>query len=154
CHTPSDLPARYCGQCGADLRRTSPLAQAAAREGVDASEIDKIEESWSRGRDPRGEDGTPVPIDRRITASNNAWMGRIVDGRYKVTDLIGRGGMGVVYKVEHQRMGKIAAMKVLHADLADDPEVIRRFESEAAAVSRLNHPNTVQVFDFGQAQGQ
>ena len=68
-------------------------------------------------------------------------------------ELIGRGGMGVVYKVEHLRMGKIAAMKVLHADLADDPEVGQRFEREAAAVSRLDHPNTVHVFDFGTTQG-
>ena len=92
-------------------------------------------------------------IDRRVTASNQAWLGKIVDGRYRVIELIGRGGMGVVYKVEHLRMGKIAAMKVLHRDLADDPEVGQRFEREAAAVSRLDHPNTVQVFDFGTTQG-
>ena len=61
--------------------------------------------------------------------------------------------MGVVYKIKHQRMGKIAAMKVLHADLAQDPEVVGRFEREAEAVSRLAHPNTVQVFDFGTEGG-
>jgi serine/threonine-protein kinase len=61
--------------------------------------------------------------------------------------------MGVVYRVEHLRMGKIAAMKVLHRDLAHDPEVVQRFEREAAAVSKLHHPHTVQVFDFGTAQG-
>jgi serine/threonine-protein kinase len=70
-----------------------------------------------------------------------------------VLEVIGRGGMGVVYRVEHLRMGKIAAMKVLHRDLAQDPEVVQRFEREAAAVSRLHHPHTVQVFDFGNAQG-
>jgi serine/threonine-protein kinase len=61
--------------------------------------------------------------------------------------------MGVVYRVEHLRMGKVAAMKVLHRDLADDPDVIERFEREAAAVSKLHHPHTVQVFDFGTANG-
>jgi serine/threonine-protein kinase len=74
-------------------------------------------------------------------------------GHYRLTGRLGSGGMGVVYKVEHLRMGKIAAMKVLHADLADDPEVGQRFEREAAAVSRLDHPNTVHVFDFGTTQG-
>jgi serine/threonine-protein kinase len=152
CHTPSEQPARYCGRCGADLRRTSPLEQAAAREGVDAAEVERVESSWKLPR--QAGDSTPPPQDRRITASNQAWMGRVVDGRYRVTELIGRGGMGMVYKVEHLRMGKVAAMKVLHADLAADPDVIRRFEREAAAVSRLNHPHTVQVFDFGQAQEQ
>ena len=101
-----------------------------------------------------GEGGADAPsADRRLSDSNQAWLGRIVDGRYRVIEVIGRGGMGVVYRVEHLRMGKIAAMKVLHRDLASDPEVVQRFEREAAAVSKLHHPHTVQVFDFGTAQG-
>ncbi|MGE0872893.1 MAG: serine/threonine protein kinase [Kofleriaceae bacterium] len=92
-------------------------------------------------------------VDRRVSDSNRAWLGKIVDGRYRVLEVIGRGGMGVVYRVEHLRMGKIAAMKVLHRDLAQDADTVRRFESEAAAVSKLFHPHTVQVFDFGNAQG-
>ncbi len=91
--------------------------------------------------------------DRRLNDSNQLWLGKIVDGRYRVLEVVGRGGMGVVYRVEHLRMGKVAAMKVLHRDLADDPEVIVRFEREAAAVSKLHHPHTVQVFDFGTANG-
>ncbi len=91
--------------------------------------------------------------DRRLSDSNRTWLGKVVDGRYRVLEVIGRGGMGVVYRVEHLRMGKIAAMKVLHRDLAQDPEIVQRFEREAAAVSRLHHPHTVQVFDFGNAQG-
>src|SRR5690348_2942121 len=90
--------------------------------------------------------------DRRVSDSNQAWLGKIVDGRYRVLEVIGRGGMGVVYRVEHLRMGKIAAMKVLHRDLAQDPDVIGRFEREAAVISKLHHPHTVQVFDFGTAQ--
>jgi eukaryotic-like serine/threonine-protein kinase len=89
--------------------------------------------------------------DRRLTDSNQAWLGKVVDGRYRVLEVIGRGGMGVVYRVEHLRMGKVAAMKVLHRDLASDPDVIGRFEREAAAISKLHHPHTVQVFDFGTA---
>src|SRR4030095_11279532 len=72
---------------------------------------------------------------------------------YRVISRIGQGGMGVVYKVEHQRMGKIAAMKVLHQDLAADKEVVKRFHREAEAVSKLTHPNTVQTFDFGKFDG-
>lgn len=98
-------------------------------------------------------DGTDAVVDRRLNDSNQAWLGKVVDGRYKVMEVIGRGGMGVVYRVEHLRMGKVAAMKVLHRDLASDPDVVQRFEREAAAVSRLHHPHTVQVFDFGTAQG-
>ena len=58
--------------------------------------------------------------------------------------------MGTVYKVEHTQMGKIAAIKLLHANLANDKDLIKRFHREATAISRLNHPNIVQVFDFGR----
>ncbi|MFH2010253.1 MAG: protein kinase [bacterium] len=68
-------------------------------------------------------------------------------------DLIGRGGMGEVYKVEHVRMGKIAAMKLLHEELARETEIVARFRREAQAVSKLSHPHTVQVFDFGEQDG-
>jgi tRNA A-37 threonylcarbamoyl transferase component Bud32 len=80
-------------------------------------------------------------------------LGRVLDGRYRVLSKIGQGGMGVVYKVEHLAMGKLAAMKVLHASLTQDREVAQRFRREAEAVSRLSSPNTVQVFDFGESGG-
>src|SRR5690349_9405840 len=68
------------------------------------------------------------------------WLGRVVDGRYKVLERIGRGGMGVVYRVEHLAMGKVAAMKVMHGELASSREALKRFRREAEAVSRLSHP--------------
>jgi serine/threonine-protein kinase len=80
-------------------------------------------------------------------------MGRVIDGRYRVQARLGTGGMGVVYKVEHLHLGKTAAMKVLTPDTAAKPEMLRRFRLEAQAVSKLNHPNIVQTFDFGQADG-
>ncbi len=106
-----------------------------------------------RASESAAESAAETGSDRRLSDSNRTWLGKVVDGRYRVLEVIGRGGMGVVYRVEHLRMGKIAAMKVLHRDLAQDPEIVQRFEREAAAVSRLHHPHTVQVFDFGNAQG-
>lgn len=58
-----------------------------------------------------------------------------------------------MYQVEHVQLGKLAAMKVLHAEAARNRDSVRRFQLEAQAVSRLNHPNIVQTFDFGQWQG-
>ena len=80
-------------------------------------------------------------------------IGRVIADRYRIVSLIGRGGMGVVYKVEHMRMGKLMAIKLLHGELARNKDMVKRFRTEAEAVSKLNHPNTVQIFDFGRSEG-
>lgn len=80
-------------------------------------------------------------------------VGRLIGNRYRIEAVIGRGGMGVVYRVEHVRIGKSMAMKVLHGELARDRDVMRRFRREAETISKLDHPNTVQIFDFGTAEG-
>jgi serine/threonine protein kinase len=83
----------------------------------------------------------------------DAWIGKVIDGRYRVQARVGTGGMGAVYRVEHVRMGKVAAMKVLHRELAKEDQIIKRFRREVEVVSRLNHPNIVQTFDFGSWEG-
>src|SRR6516162_5210241 len=141
CRTAYSADQNYCGACGADMHRASRVEQVEQEE----TESHRA----ASARDHSSSDTGRRRLDRRSSDGHDAWLGRVVDNRYRVVEVIGRGGMGVVYKVEHQRMGKIAAMKVLHRDLADDREVLRRFHREAEAVSRLHHPNTVQVFDFG-----
>jgi serine/threonine protein kinase len=89
--------------------------------------------------------------DQSSAAATDPWLGRVIDQRYRIVEQLGRGATGVVYRIEHVRMGKIAAMKLLHSSLSTDPALTRRFHNEAEAISRLNHPNIVQVFDFGQA---
>jgi serine/threonine protein kinase len=74
-------------------------------------------------------------------------------GQYEVLDLLGRGGMGVVYKGRHLRLERAVAIKVLSGDLARDPDFCKRFEREARAVASLRHPNIVQIFDFGDMNG-
>jgi eukaryotic-like serine/threonine-protein kinase len=95
----------------------------------------------------------PAPAIPSEPVADDPFIGRLIDGRYQVVGRLGSGGMGIVYKVQHLRMGKIAAMKVMHRDLASDKDVVKRFRREAEAVSRLTHPNTVQTFDFGTADG-
>ncbi|HET9960328.1 MAG TPA: serine/threonine-protein kinase [Polyangiaceae bacterium] len=80
-------------------------------------------------------------------------IGRVIADRYRITEEIGRGGMGVVYRVEHARIGKLMALKLLSGELTRDPLQIARFKREAQMASQLSHPNTVQVFDFGISDG-
>ena len=74
-------------------------------------------------------------------------------GAYKVLDRIGEGGMAVVYRAYQESLGRYAAIKVLRSELAHDSEFVTRFRREAQAVAQLNHPNILQVYDAGVANG-
>jgi serine/threonine-protein kinase len=76
-------------------------------------------------------------------------------GEYRVTGLIGEGGMGTVYSGEHPLIGKQVAIKVLKPALSEDPDAMSRFLAEAKAVNTIRHPNIVDIFAFGSlAEGE
>jgi len=77
-------------------------------------------------------------------------VGTVLADRYEVQALIGRGGMGTVYRAEHVHMKKLVALKVLHQHMSQSPELVARFEREAVAAGRLQHPGTVTATDFGR----
>jgi serine/threonine protein kinase len=78
-------------------------------------------------------------------------IGRVISERFKVLSLIARGGMGRVYRAEQVPLGRVCALKVLHPNYAGehDPEFHKRFFLEASTSSKLRHPNTVTIFDYG-----
>ena len=75
---------------------------------------------------------------------------RVIAGRYKVGNLIGRGGMADVYEGIDTRLGRTVAIKLLKADLANDPNFEARFRQEAQASARMAHPTIVRVYDAGE----
>jgi len=74
-------------------------------------------------------------------------------GRYRIIQLIGRGGMGVVYRAEHLDLGTLRALKMLAPELAHHPGARSRFLKEAKAAARIEHPHVVKVFDCGEHEG-
>jgi GAF domain-containing protein len=74
---------------------------------------------------------------------------RVVEGKYRLDRLLGRGGMGAVYEAQDLRLARRVAIKVLAASLFREDVALRRFEREARASARLSHPNVVTVFDYG-----
>ncbi|HKE18950.1 MAG TPA: protein kinase [Kofleriaceae bacterium] len=79
-------------------------------------------------------------------------IGQIIDGRYRLTSLVGRGGMGAVFLAEHVTIRRPVAVKLLVPSLAAIPELSRRFQREAFAIGRIDHPNCVSVMDFGRLE--
>lgn len=85
-----------------------------------------------------------------MTSVGDPLVGRLLDGRYQITQRLARGGMATVYQAVDTRLTRTVAVKVMHVGLGDDVEFARKFDREARAAARLSHPNVVSVFDQGQ----
>ncbi|MBI5092864.1 MAG: protein kinase [Candidatus Hydrogenedentes bacterium] len=68
---------------------------------------------------------------------------------YEILSMLGQGGMGIVYEARDQALGRIVALKVLRDDLQARPHLVSRFNREAQAIARLNHPNIIHVYSVG-----
>src|SRR5262249_23659259 len=94
-------------------------------------------------------------IDALTTSAGEAavepvgMIGQLLDGKYEIEELCGRGGMGAVYRATHVGTGRRVAVKVIAPELAGDGEFIERFRREAKTIGLLRHPNIVNVTDFG-----
>jgi serine/threonine-protein kinase len=82
----------------------------------------------------------------------DALVGTVLEGAYRITRLMGEGGMGAVYEAVQLRLNKRVAIKLMARDLASNREALARFHREAEITSHLGHPHLVTVFDFGQAE--
>ena len=99
-------------------------------------------------------DGTATVVQRTLLPADLDYSpGRVVQGRYRIVDRIGRGGFGAVYSAIHTGTGQDVALKLLHVDLSSDNiEIVRRFWQEAQITARLRSAHTVRVFDVGQTE--
>jgi serine/threonine protein kinase len=105
--------------------------------------------------DDTGEGPTNVWRRRRVSAppmSTEAFVGRIIDSRYRIERKVGEGGMGTVYLAEHVEIGKSVAVKILHPFFSGQQQLVERFRREARAASKIGHPNIVDVTDFGSTE--
>jgi eukaryotic-like serine/threonine-protein kinase len=93
---------------------------------------------------------TVYGADVTMTTVGDPLVGRILDGRYEITQRLARGGMATVYRAVDTRLTRTVAVKVMHIGLGDDAEFARKFDREARAAAKLSHPNVVSVFDQGQ----
>ncbi len=95
-------------------------------------------------------DGTdPVALDAP-ELDGTELLGTVVDGRYQLECILGRGGMGLVYRAAHLGLRRQVAVKILHPSLAASSDVRNRFEREAFAAGKIDHPNCINVMDSGK----
>ena len=132
-------------------------AQDASGASGSSEEVDaELEASGAEVTSPRPVRSSPrasgVAVDDG-EAHAEALIGRLVDDRYKILAPMASGSMGAVFKAERVPVGKLVAVKFLHASFAKDSEFLGRFERETRVMSKLAHPNCVSVVDFGVWEG-
>lgn len=100
----------------------------------------------------------PTPSDKKTPAENaaqeraKAMIGQVISDRYRIRELIAMGGMGAVYRGDHLLLKKRIAIKLLHPETENLPELVKRFEREAIAGAHIQHPNVATATDFGKLQ--
>jgi formylglycine-generating enzyme required for sulfatase activity/tRNA A-37 threonylcarbamoyl transferase component Bud32 len=133
CSTVNPDGQERCTQCNAAL----PRIRIDVRAGQGASEVTPA----------GGGEGAPKPAAAQLLP------GQTVAGRYTVLALVGRGGMGCIYKVRDNTLGEEVVLKTLLPQFVRDKMVVERFFNEARIARRMAHPNIVRVHDIGSAQG-
>src|SRR5262249_55932417 len=128
-------PSR-CEKCHTPL--SGPGCQETLNEGP-APEV------WTVGTASK----TSVPLPR--AASDELASGTLLAGRYEVLQLLGRGGMGAVYKARDKELERVVALKLIRPDLAWNPEILQRFKQELILARQVTHKNVIRIFDFGQS---
>ena len=92
-------------------------------------------------------------FDLAVTTEPDPLLGKTLS-HYRILEKVASGGMGVVYKAEDQRLGRVVAIKFILSDVAEDSGMRTRFRREALAVSALHHPNICPFLDFGEYDGR
>ncbi len=85
--------------------------------------------------------------------ADESLVGRTIAGKFALLEVLGKGAMGCVYKARQTSLDKIVAIKLLHPDLAAESTFAARFKREAKAASKLDHPNSIRIIDFGEEDG-
>src|SRR5262249_33993370 len=158
----------YCSQCGSAVPATAKFCSSCG-SGVNddpASTIAGIEGETFAPQPPKTPVGTNPPRTSRPISSSGMVSsgsdpigggrfapGTLIEGRYRIVALAGRGGMGEVYRAEDLKLSQTVAIKFLPESLSKDAAALQRFHSEVRVARQVAHPNVCRMFDIGETGG-
>jgi Protein kinase domain len=152
-----DVPgdSRFCPRCGAALAAAPPSDEAAS---TGASPTRTLRGGLPDGAPPKARSpSTPRPSSPRPISGSPAegrfLPGTMLAGRYRIFGLVGKGGMGEVYRADDVKLGQAVALKFLPPDVEGDAERLERFLGEVRIARQISHPNVCRVYDVGEVDG-
>jgi hypothetical protein len=165
CGSKISAAARFCPKCGQGVEQEDPDATVLGDAVVLDDNLETIAPSMPKASAPTPRPA-PSPSRPRSAPSSNPTLssseaigggrfppGAIIADRYRVVALLGRGGMGEVYRAEDLRLSQVLAIKFLPEALSQDQAALARFHSEVRVARQVSHPNVCRVFDIGEAEG-
>src|SRR6202163_1651668 len=145
CQAENPPSAVSCTKCSTTLPIDDQILDATLADGT-----------LNEGPTPRGTSAWSVavtPASGAPYAQGEELVGTVLAERYEILELLGQGGMGAVYKARDTELERLVALKLIRADLASNPEILRRFKQELILAREVTHRNVIRIFDLGQAKG-
>jgi len=139
--------------CASEIPDTSRFCQACGNPVVDNSETAVIPMAST----PRlgGGESRAAAVPARVSSSEGRFAaGVLVTGRYQIIGLLGKGGMGEVYRANDLTLDQPVALKFLPESMARDTAMLARFHNEVRIARQVSHPNVCRVYDLGEVNGQ
>ena len=153
CSTPVATTDRFCPACGAGQAAGRPDADPAARTAPAAAGAGDTTTAATTG--PAAASTVGATGGRRgHRATDRFQAGDVIDDRYRIVGLLGRGGMGEVYRADDLKLGQPVALKFLPEGLERDPVRLERFLDEVRTARQVTHPHVCRVYDIGEVAGQ
>ena len=142
CATQNPNAASVCTKCH------TPLPELDSPETL--NDAGTLVEDWSVAGSSKS---SKASISPSSAATGELGPGTVLGGRYEILQLLGRGGMGAVYKAHDKELDRTVALKLIRPDLARNPEMVRRFKQELILARQITHKNVIRIFDLGQSDG-
>jgi eukaryotic-like serine/threonine-protein kinase len=153
CHASNPENTSHCAQCGASLADQDDLKTILIRKPTPSGLSDADALTVGAGRPAWQAPGGSGSQARELDSSRVLEPGAELGSRYRIDSLLGKGGMGAVYKARDVELDRTIALKVIRADLASHPETMQRFKQELLLASRISHKHILRIHDLVEAGG-